>query len=169
MAPKLHRASKFLLCLLLAAIGTFATISFFYPIRTVGLILPAIVTVLLFLLLYKGLFSERPFIDRGAVTSKNAIVITVFAVFFSVALLFSLKGPQTFLLDSSLFTKLIVYIGTFLTLFYFVIAIIFLALKFEIRVNFQQVSKRKIIYYALPPLFVWLLYYIAFLSGWYDT
>ena len=47
MAPKLHRASKFLLCLLLAAIGTFVTISFFYPIRTVGLILPAIVTVLI--------------------------------------------------------------------------------------------------------------------------
>ena len=129
MAPKLHRASKFLLCLLLAAIGTFATIFFFYPIRTVGLILPAIVLVLLFLLLYKGLFSERPFIDRGAVTSKKAIVITIFAVYFFCCPLFSLKGPQTFLLDNSLFTKLIVYIGTFLTLFYFVILHYFSSLK----------------------------------------
>ena len=83
MAPKLHRASKSLLCLLLTAIGTFATIFFFYPIRNVGLILPTIVFVLLFLLLYKGLFSERPFIDRGTVTSKKVIVITIFAAIFS--------------------------------------------------------------------------------------
>ena len=162
MAPKLHRTSKYLLCLLLAAIGMFSTIFFFYPIRNVGLVLPFIVLVLLFLLLYKGFFSERPFIDYSKVTSKKKVVIAIFAAIFSAALIFSLKGPQTFLLDNSWMTKFVVYIGTFLTLFFFVIAIIFLALKIEIKVNYQQVSKRKIIYYALPSLFVWLLYYIAF-------
>ena len=89
-------------------------------------------------------------------------MIVIFAAIFSAALIFSLKGPQTFLLDNSWMTKFIVYIGTFLTLFFFVVAIIFLALKIEIKVNYQQVSKRNIIYYALPSLFVWLLYYIAF-------
>ena len=125
MAPKLHRTSKYLLCLLLAAIGMFSTIFFFYPIRNVGLVLPFIVLVLLFLLLYKGFFSERPFIDYSKVTSKKKVVIAIFAAIFSAALIFSLKGPQTFLLDNSWMTKFIVYIGTFLTLFFLLLLLYF--------------------------------------------
>ena len=102
-------------------------------------------------------------------TSKNVIVITIFAAIFSIALLFSLKGPQTFLLDSSLFTKLIVYIGTFLTLFYFVIAIIFLALKFEIPSELSAGFEKKnhLLCASLSFRLAAILYRL--LSGWYDT
>src|SRR5690606_35374465 len=73
-----------------------------------------------------------------------------------------IRGSQDYLIDNSLLTKSMVYVGSFITVFLFVKGIIVFLLNMNIDVQLKNVSKPKILFYAAPSILFWFLYYIAF-------
>ena len=161
MYTKLNRTSRLLLCLLFAAWSTFSTIFFFIPIKNAGIVLPAILGVV-FLLFTRSFFAEQPLFDLHSMNKLKRMVTLIFALLFSTALSLSLKGSQTYLLDNSAFTKGIVYIGTIFTFFCIILVLISILLKIEVRLEWKPISKWNLVYYAIPSIIIWLLYWIAF-------
>lgn len=162
MAIKLNRINKFLLCVLFAAWSTLATIFFFIPIRNAGIVLPVILGILFLLFYARSFIAEQPLFNFDNLKKSKRNLTYLFALLFSFALSFSLKGSQLYLLDNSIFTILIVYLGTIFTFFCMTLVLISILLKIEIRMNWKTVSKWNLIYYAIPSIIIWLLYWIAF-------
>ena len=163
MGKNLNLVITFFLLLFLAAFGTFSTLFFFMPIKNAGILFPGIFMILLLFFFYISFFSSRPLFNINTNIGKTKkILLFVFAFLFSAAFLFSIKGPQGFLFDNSIFTIIVVYLGSILTFSSFILVILSLLLKVEIKIDARHVSKFKIIYYAVPSILVWLLYFTAF-------
>lgn len=163
MGKTLNPIIKYFLLLLFTAIGTFSTIFFFMPIKNAGFLIPSILGILFLIFIYISFISNRPLFDLSVVKSKKKrITIFVFTALFSFLFLFSIKGSQEYLIDNALLTKTVVYCGTFLFFYSIVLVVISVLLQMKIRVVDTQVSRLNILYYAVPSLLVWLLYFIAF-------
>ena len=110
----------------------------------------------------ESFFAEQPLFNFHHLNKLKRVLTILFSILFSIALSISLKGSQTYLLDNSAFTKIIVYLGTILTFFCVILVLISVLLKIEVRLESKTISKWNLVYYAIPSIIIWSLYWIAF-------
>lgn len=137
-------------------------IFFFYPIRDVStthLIISLIAISVLFFIT----FSRKTFEPYYQLKRRNQRFSFTFLVLYTLCLLLSLKGEQYYLQDNSTFTKIYVYVSTYIVLFALILVIV--RFLFRLRNDKKEVSKVHILWYAVPSMAVFSLYLAGLFPG----
>jgi hypothetical protein len=162
MPTSLNRYVFTITSIIAALFSSVALIFFFMPIRNATWLI-GLITFLLMTLFYHQFFLRVK--DFGQLSRSKQRITIVFTLLFSLLALFSLKGEQQYLFDNSLYTKIYIYAGTYLTVCAIVLWIILTLLKVEMKETRQNIGKWSVFIYALPPILIWTLYLIAFFPG----
>jgi hypothetical protein len=155
---------NFIISVFLAIFLGIGLVFFFMPIRNASIVilLPMILFLacIIMIVLSKNLHNWYVIFQGG-----SRYLFLTFTPLFTLCLLVSLKGEQVYLQDNNNLTILYVYISTYLTLLFIVLAIIRLMLTLSIKKSDKRVSKVRIILYALPSFIIFSLYLLGFFPG----
>ncbi|SDK14447.1 DUF6020 family protein [Sediminibacillus albus] len=150
--------------LLAGALSSVACISLIQSFtHTSGITIAA--TVCGFTLFYYFCFKEliRNFIEFKKMVRRPLVI--VFTVIFSLTSLYSLKGSLQHLSDNSWAITLFVWIGAYLTIMAVVLAVLYTFILIHWVTEAKSVSRWRILWFAVPCLFVWGVYLAAFFPG----
>lgn len=156
--------NKTILNLILAIFLGGGFIFYFLPIRNASIFtILAVVLIIFFIcmvVINKSYYSWYMTLKKS---TKNLFLF--FTLLFTLCVLISLKGDQSYLQDNGLATKLYVYLTAYITLYLIVLAIIRLLLSLKNNNPDKEVSKSRIIFYALPSLIIFSIYLLGFSPG----
>lgn len=137
-------------------------IFFFTPIRNVSILVILLVAALFAVIIH---FALRFVPMLRQLTRAKQISFAIFGTLFPLFIAASIRGEQPFLLDNHLVIILAVWFGVMLGVLAISTAIIYGALSVKLNPVESNVSKWKILLYALPSLLVSTYFLIAFYPG----
>ncbi|WP_191560040.1 DUF6020 family protein [Metabacillus idriensis] len=132
---------------------------FYYPIRNINVGLTIIICALLAFCIWKMVQYMYLWFE---LTLIKKIISICFLSLFSILILLSSKGEQIHLQDNHLFIVILSFFGAFISVFTICTAITLSFLRIHGVKGEKQLSKSKIMIYALPSILVWITYWIAF-------
>lgn len=135
---------------------------FYYPIRNVHWIFLLLSGILLHFLIKRSI----GLIDyyQGFWKTKR-VSLFLFLLIFPLILMFSTKGSQIHLQDNGGLIVCLTYVGTYAVFICIVAWLLYIFLSVPSFNGDKNTNKGKILFYALPPLFVWLFFWVAFFPG----
>ncbi|MCA1320495.1 DUF6020 family protein [Bacillus tianshenii] len=149
---------RLLFCAVLSVLGSIVTIAFFYPLSRFPWFGIIVAAGIFFCFYYLGLLQSR----REEFSNKAKLFIGIASFILSALLMFSLKGPQNFLLGHSALLNIVIYGGTFFAMGMLIAASLFVLASIKWTITPREVPKRFFWIYFILIFSCGLVYLIAF-------